>query len=244
MYISVIIPAYNEAKRIKRTLLSVHDYLSKQQYDYEILVVDDGSKDTTTNVVRDMAPHVSHLRVIYNKENHGKGWAVRQGMLQARGEYRLFMDADNSTSIDQVDGMLPFLEKAGQGGQGYDIVIGSRRIKGSRIAVKQPWIRDFLGGIFRTIVHTLVPLGLKDSQTGFKIFSAESALVIFSKQSIFRWAFDVEILAIAGLKGFKIKEAPIVWTNDQESHVKLGGMVSMLLEVVKIRLNLWDEKYS
>ena len=150
----------------------------------------------------------------------------------------MFMDADNSTTVDQFGDFLPYFS------QGYDIVIGSRRIAGADITVKQPWFRDLLGGIFRLIVHTLVPLGVEDSQAGFKAFSKTVAEKLFPKQTIFRWAFDVEILAIARKAGFKIKEAPIKWINDSESHVKISGMVKMLFEVLQIRWNLWSGKYK
>lgn len=238
MFLSVIIPTYNEEKRIAKTLLSINNYLSGQNYEYEILVVNDGSKDTTNEVVGSLGSKIKNLKLIDNKENHGKGWAVRQGMLAASGQYRLFTDADNSTTVDQVESFLPYLE------QGYDIVVGSRRISGAQIKVHQSFIRDFLGGVFRLIVHALVPLSVTDSQAGFKIFSKKAAEVIFSKQKIFRWAFDVEILAIARKFGFKIKEAPIIWINDEQSRVKLGGMVKMLFEVLQVRLNLWLGRYS
>ena len=237
-HLSVIIPAYNEEKRIEKTLLSVDGYLSGQSYDYEILVVSDGSRDKTVEIVSALAEKVKGLKLIDNKENYGKGWGVRQGMLEARGDIRLFMDADNSTTIGQIEGFLPYFS------EGYDIVIGSRRIKGANIVVKQPWTRDFLGGIFRFIVHILVPLGIADSQAGFKAFSKNAAEAIFSKQTILRWAFDVEILAIAKKLGFKIKEVPIRWINDAESHVKLGGMVGMLFEVLRVRWNLWVNSYK
>lgn len=236
--LSVIIPAYNEEKRIEKTLLSVDEYLSKQPYDYEILAVNDGSKDKTAEIVNGLTGRLRGLKLIDNKENHGKGWVVRQGMLSAQGDYRLFADADNSTVIDHVEKFFPFFT------QGYDIVIGSRRLKDSVIAVKQPWTRDFLGGIFRLIVHTLMPLGVKDSQAGFKMFSKKAAETVFPKQTIFRWAFDVEILAIAKKLGFRIKEIPIRWVNDTGSHVKLSGMVRMLFEVLRIRWNLWTNKYK
>ncbi|MBI2063696.1 MAG: glycosyltransferase family 2 protein [Candidatus Yanofskybacteria bacterium] len=237
MYLSIIIPAYNEEKRIEKTLLSVHAYLSRQNYDYEVLVVSDGSKDKTVDLVSSLSSQVKNLKIIDNKQNHGKGWAVQRGMLEAQGDYRLFMDADNSTTIDQVEGFLPFFS------QGYDIVIGSRRTVGADIAVKQPWTRDFLGGAFRFIVHTLVPLRVKDSQAGFKAFTRKATEAVFAKQTIFRWAFDVEILAIARKLGFKIKEAPIRWVNDTESKVKLSGMIKMLFEVLQVRWNLWANKY-
>lgn len=237
MYLSVIIPSYNEEKRIAKTLQSVDAYLKQQSYDYEILVVNDGSKDKTAEVVRGAVAYVANLRLIDNKENHGKGWVVRQAMLEAKGQVRLFTDADNSTSVDQIANFLPYFE------QGYDMVIGSRRIKGAVIAIKQPWIRDFLGGIFRLMVHTIVPLGVKDSQAGFKSFSAKAAEAIFPQQTIARWAFDVEILAVARKMGFKVKEVPIKWINDLESHVKLSGMVKMLFEVLQVRKNLWRGRY-
>lgn len=238
MYVSVIIPAYNEEKRIEKTLLSAHEYLSRQSYEYEIIVVSDGSSDGTVATVNHQLPTINNLKLIDNKENHGKGWAVKQGMLGARGDYRLFMDADNSTSMDQIEGFLPYFS------QGYDVVIGSRRIKGANIAVKQAWIRDFLGGVFGLIVHMLVPLGVTDSQAGFKVFSKKATEAIFPKQTIFRWAFDVEILAIARKMGFKIKEMPIKWVNDAESKVKVGGMIKMLFEVLRVRWNLWRNRYS
>lgn len=238
MYLSVIIPAYNEEKRIEKTLLSVHGYLSQQSYEYEIIVVSDGSKDDTVGVVSSFKSQIPNLKIIDNKENHGKGWAVKQGMLEATGDFRLFMDADNSTTIEQVGGFLPYFS------QDYDIVIGSRRIEGANIAAKQALIRDFLGGVFRFIVHSLVPLGVRDSQAGFKVFSRKVTEAIFIKQTIFRWAFDVEILAIARRMGFKIKESPIKWINDADSKVKIGGMTKMLFEVLRVRLNLWMGKYK
>lgn len=237
MYLSVIIPAYNEERRIVETLRSVSDYLKKQSYDWEVLVVNDGAKDGTAKVVAEFLKEVPQIKLIDNKENHGKGYVVKQGMLIAQGEYRLFMDADNSTKVDEIAKFFPLFEN------GYDIVVGSRRIKGAVIAAKQPGIRDFLGWVFRLIVHTVVPLGVVDSQCGFKAFSRKATEAIFPKQTIFRWAFDVEILALAKKMKFKIAEAPITWVNDAESHVKASGMIKMLFEVIQVRLNLWTGKY-
>ena len=236
--LSVIIPAYNEERRIGQTLLSVSEYLKKQPYNYEILVVNDGSKDGTANVVLNLKSEILNLALLDNKQNHGKGWATKQGMLAATGDVRLFMDADNSTKIEEAAKMLPLFER------GSDIVIGSRRIAGSVIAARQPWIRDFLGGIFRLIVHTLVDVGVADSQCGFKAFSARAAEQIFPRQTIFRWAFDVEILALARKFKFKIQEVAITWVNGAESRVKLSGEINMLLEILKIRWNLWTGKYE
>jgi dolichyl-phosphate beta-glucosyltransferase len=238
MYLSVIIPAYNEEHRIGKTLESVDAFLARQSYDYEILVVNDGSRDGTGALVRSYEAKIKNLRLVDNKINHGKGYGVRQGMLEATGDYRLFMDADNSTAVDHVEKFLPYFS------EGYDIVIGSRRINGSDIAVKQSPLRDFLGGVFRFIVHIIVPLGVTDSQAGFKVFSRKAAEAIFPKQKIMRWAFDVEILALAKNMKFKIKETPIRWLNDAESKVKLSGMINMLLEVLEVRWNLINGNYK
>ena len=238
MRLSVIIPAYNEAKRIGATLLAVHQYLSKQDYDYEVLVVNDGSRDDTATVVNRLTGQVANLRLLDNPANHGKGWVVKQGMLAAQGDIRLFMDADNSTSVDQVAPFFPYFE------QGYDIVVGSRRTSGAKIAVKQSIFRDALGGIFRFIVRTLVPVGVVDTQCGFKAFTATAVEKVFPKQTIYRWAFDVELLAIARQLKLKIKEAPIRWANDSESRVKFNGMMRMFFEVLRIRLNLIERMYN
>jgi len=232
MFLSVIIPAYNEEKRITKTLLSVEEYLKRQPYNYEILVVSDGSTDSTIEVVSRLKEQISSLRIIDNKKNHGKGFVVRQGMLAAGGDVRLFMDADNSTNIDQVSKFLPYFQ------QGYDVLVAKRIV-----VVKQPWTREFLGWVFRLIVRILVPLGVSNSQTGFKAFSKKTTEAVFAKQTIFRWAFDVEILAIAKKMRFKIKETPVIWANDAQSHVKIGGMIKMFFEVLTVRKNLWSKKY-
>lgn len=236
--LSVIIPSYNEDHRITKTLESVSEFLKKQAFSYEILVINDGSKDNTAGVVQKLESQIPNLRLVNNKENHGKGWVTKQGMLEAVGDIRVFMDADNSTKIDEIANFLPFFE------QGYDLVLGSRRIAGSNVAKDQNQLREFLGWVFRTIVHIIVPVGVTDTQCGFKAFTAKSANSIFPQQTIFRWAFDVEILALARRSKYKIKEVPITWVNDEASHVKLSGMINMLLEIIEIRINLWTGKYK
>ncbi len=236
--LSVIIPAYNEEHRIAKTLYAVSHYLSAQAYESEILVVLDGPHDNTPGVVAQLQNEIPNLRMINNTVNKGKGGVVKQGMLEATGDIRVFMDADNSTKIDEIEKMIPYF------GEGYDLVIGSRRIEGSNIAQKQPWIRDLQGTIFRLIVHILVPLHVTDSQCGFKAFTQEATEKIFPHQTIFRWAFDVEILALARRLKLRIKEAPVTWVNDEESNVKLSGKIKMLLEVITVRLNLWTGKYK
>jgi dolichyl-phosphate beta-glucosyltransferase len=239
IYLSVIIPAYNEENRLPKTLRKVHEYLSKQSYDYEILVVNDGSKDRTGEVVENLKYEMRNLKLIDNKKNCGKGCVVRQGMLQAQGEYRVFMDADNATSVDHIEKMIPYFQ------QGHSVVIGSRDMQGAIIAVPQSWVRRRLGDVFNLIVQIIAGLwGVWDTQCGFKGFTAKSAQDIFSRTTIDRWAFDVEALVIAKKLGYKIKEVPVTWINDPESKVKLKGMIKMLLEVAKIRGNMLMGKYN
>jgi len=232
IYLSVIIPAYNEQKRLPKTLTEVDKYLRGQTYNYEIIVVNDGSKDKTAKVVRELFSEIKNLRLIDDKENHGKGYVVRQGMLEAKGKYRVFTDADNSTSIDQVEKMWPYFK------EDYEVVIGSRDINGAKIAIPQSWWRRILGDIFNLIVQMIAGLwGIWDTQCGFKGFTERAVKDIFPKLTIDRWAFDVEILVLAKKFKYKIKEIPVTWINEPESKVKLKGMIKMLKEVFQIKLN-------
>ena len=239
MHLSVIIPAYNEERRLPKTLREIDKYLKKQDYDSEIVVVSDGSKDKTGEKVREMMREIKNLRLIENKENHGKGYAVRQGIMGAKGDYRLFTDADNSTSIDHVKKMWPYFEK------GYDVVIGSRDVKGAILDPPQPWWRRLLGDIFRFFSHIICGTwGILDTQCGFKGFTKKAALEIFPKNKIDGFAFDPEVLAIAKKLGYKIKEIPILWKNDPESKVKFKNMVKMGIGLLKIRWNILTKKYK
>lgn len=235
-FLSVIIPTYNEAKRLPLTLADINKRLSTVDYSYEIIVVDDGSKDATVDIAKRFTHLIKNLKVIENKENHGKGWVVKQGMLQAEGGWRLFTDADNATSIDQFGKMIPYLSD-------YQIIIGSRDIKGAKLVPSQPFYRRFLGNIGNLIIQILLLPGLWDTQCGFKCFSEEAALKIFPLMKINRWAFDVEALALGKKFGYKIKEIPVVWVNDPDSKVKPSAYLQVLDEVLKIRWRLWLGKY-
>ncbi len=193
MYLSVIIPAYNEEKRLPKTLRSLDGYLRNQSYDYEILVVNDGSKDRTVEAAKNLIPQIKNLKVTGYEKNQGKGFAVRFGMGEARGDYRLFTDADNSTSIDQIEKMWPEFEA------GYDIVIGSRDIKGAVLSPPQPWLRQLiLGEGFKLLRKIIVGLwSLQDTQCGFKGFKKKVIEDVLPKCKINRFAFDPEILLIA-----------------------------------------------
>jgi len=239
IHLSIIIPAYNEEKRLPKTLSEIDDYLSGQSYDYEIIVVSDGSKDKTGDTVRELTSKVKNLRVIDNKENHGKGFVVRQGMLEAKGDYRLFTDADNSTSIDQVEKMWPEFEN------GYSIVIGSREIKGAILDPPQPWLRKQKGAAFRLLTNIFTGLWkIRDTQCGFKGFTRKAAEDIFPKCKIDRFSFDAEMLVIAKKLNYKIKEIPIIWKNDLETKVKFKNMAKMGIDLVKIRWNLIRRIYG
>lgn len=238
IYLSIIVPAYNEEDRIENTLRSISAYLSRRSYLYEVIVVSDGSKDKTVYVVSRLITEFPYIRLIDDKENHGKGWAVRQGMLKAKGNIRLFMDADNSTSIEQVEGMFHYFE------EGFDVVIGSRRVIGAVISKHQSWLRENVGQIFNLFVRVLHGIPMKDTQAGFKAFSSAAAEKIFPMQTIWHWVFDVELLVISRQCGLKVKEVPIIWKNDSRSHVKFRSAAKTLLDLVKVKLNLLSGVYD
>ncbi len=239
MYLSVIIPAYNEEKRIGETLKSIDEYLGRQDYEYEIIVVNDGSKDNTAQLVRKMEPEIRDLRFIDNKDNHGKGYVVRQGMLEAKGELRLFTDADNATSIDHLDKFIPYLN------QGYNIVIGSIAVEGHKVASgSEPLWRRIAGKLGNFFIQIMAVPGIHDTQRGFKLFTAKAVQDIFPKLTINRWGFDIEVLALARKFSYKIKELPVDWKNNPDSKVGLRSYFQVLLETVKIRWNLMTGKYN
>lgn len=240
-YLSVVIPAYNEEKRIAKTLEAVYQYLQKQSYAWEILVVLDGVKDGTLKKVEEYAQGREGIRWIDRKENKGKGFTVRQGMLEAQGEVRLFTDADNSTDISHFDKMKPLFDA------GSDVVICSRDPKdaqGARQAIPQPAFKRLLGNLGNIFIQIVAVRGIWDTQCGFKAFTAKAAESIFSVSRIDRWGFDIEALALARSKRFTISIVPAYWVNDAESHVKLSAYVEVLLETVKVRWYLLTGAYK
>lgn len=238
MRLSVIIPAYNEEKRIEKTLLSVDEYLSKENYDYEILVVNDGSKDRTGEVVEALTSRVKNLKLIDNRDNHGKGWVVRKGMLEARGDYRLFVDADNSTTVDHLDKFWPYMK------ENYQVAIASIAKKGAQIAHTEKFYKRILGKLGNLWIQFWVLPGVHDTQRGFKLFTAQAAKKVFEKLTLNRWGFDIEVLALSRKFGFKIKEVPVKWVNDPDSRVKPTAYFQVLIETLKVRWNLWSGKYN
>lgn len=236
--ISVIIPAYNEKKLIKSTLIEISDFFSEQDYNYEIIVIDDGSCDNTAAISENLKSVIKNLIVLKNEKNYGKGYSIAKGMLFANGKYRLFMDADNSTSVDQIKNFLPFLEN------GYGVAIGDRGLKESEIKKYQSLHKRLLGNFGNMLIQFFAVSGISDTQCGFKFFSAESAKNIFSKLTINRWGFDIEALALANKLGYKIKTVPVVWENRKETRVRFRDYLFTFKELLKIKINLLRKKYD
>ena len=231
-FLSVVIPAYNEERRIVSTLQQVLAYLEGQTYTWEVLVADDGSADATPKLVSEMAQSREDGRLIHLPLLHGgKGWAVRHGMLQAQGRYRFMCDADLSMSIDQLE---RFLSPAVPG---YDVAAGSRTAPGAR-RIGEPARRKVTAKAFSLLVRALAATGIADTQCGFKCFTAEAASTLFSRQRLDGFAFDVELLFLARKLGLRTIEVPIEWHHSPESKVRLvRDSARMGRDLLQVR---WD----
>jgi dolichyl-phosphate beta-glucosyltransferase len=234
VHFSVVIPAFNEELRLPGTLRQTVEYLESQPYSSEIVVADDGSTDGTRDVALGQVSSVVPIRLVAHPDrvNRGKGAAVRLGMRAARGDFRLFMDADNSTTADHTSHFWPSFA------EGYDVVIGSRKVRGANVAVHQPPHKEIAGRLGNWIIRALAVPGILDTQAGFKMFTGRSAEVIFSRLTLVRWGFDIELLAIARRHGYRIREMPITWINAPGSKVSLGSYFQVLSEVLCVRRNL------
>lgn len=229
IFLSLIIPAYNEESRISGSLDKALEYFSRQDYSWEIIVVDDGSTDQTARIIENYNAKNPNITLI-KQVNMGKGSAVRNGMLAAHGQYRVFTDADFSTPIYELEKVLPILSA------GTDICIGSRSIDRSMVKEHQPFYREWMGKTFNKFVQLLVFKGIVDTQCGFKGFTASAAERIFSQAKINGFSFDVEVLFLAKLEKMTIKEVPIEWYNDERSKVNpISDSTRMFLELIKIR---------
>lgn len=240
-YLSVIIPAYKEGERIGRNLLEIDKYLKGKSYTYEIIVVTDGSPDNTVEVVRNYALQIPHLRVVDNADNHGKGFVVRQGLLEAKGKYRVFLDADGSTSINHLDTFLPQLES------GTDVIIGSRKIEGSFIQVHQPKHREIMGEGGNWLIRIVLGLwSYPDTQCGFKALTGEAAEQVASRMVVDRFGFDFELVILSVKLGFKMKQMPVRWMNEEGSSVTLtgpNGFIQVLIDLFKTKWRLLTGAY-
>ena len=232
--ISVVIPAYNEEIRIRESLIEARSFFNKSDLDYEMIVVDDGSSDRTVEIVRNVSSDIPNLKLVRYKENRGKGYALRTGVLVTKGDPVLVMDADLSTPMEELWKLMPYLTE----GQA-DLAIGSRALALSDIIRKQPWWRQGMGKIFNSIVRVLVIDGFSDTQCGFKLFTGSVARELFGQAMVDRFAYDVEILALAAHKGYRIAEVPIRWINSPESKVNpVKDSLRMLVDILRIRIRV------
>jgi dolichyl-phosphate beta-glucosyltransferase len=230
--LSIVIPAYNEESRLPSTLAAIARYLAHSAHAgrCEVLVVDDGSKDGTAGVVERNQPAFPGLRLLRNPGNRGKGYSVRHGMLEARGEWRLFTDADLSAPIEELDSLLRVALE-----QRADIVIGSRALDRSLIQIRQSAFREYSGRAFNLFLRALTGLTFRDTQCGFKLFSASAAASVFRLQQLDRFSFDVEDLVIACSLGLRVIETPVRWSNVEGTKVSAMQGLHSFLDVVRIR---------
>ncbi|MDX2093545.1 MAG: glycosyltransferase family 2 protein [Kofleriaceae bacterium] len=238
--LSIVVPAYNEELRLPATLERLHAFLSAQPLRYEIVVVDDGSKDNTCKVVEESKAHIANLVLVSQTPNAGKGAAVRRGMLAARGQIRVMCDADCSMPPEQLPRLLaPIIAcKA-------EIAIGSRYAPGAETNVKQPMYRVLWSRLCNKVIQRSLVPGIRDTQCGFKAFTAEAARDLFRRGRINGWAFDLEILALARRRGFMIEEVGVEWKDDNRSRVNpLKDMWKVIREALTIRKNLKRGVYN
>ena len=237
MKLSVVIPAFNEAQRLPSTLNKIFDYLKEFGLiaATEVIVVDDGSFDKTADLVRSRPEQ--NLRLIRHGGNLGKGAAVRTGVRQARGEAVLFMDADYSTTLEELSKFWPKLK------QGYDLVIGSRAIAGARVLVRQNLVKVWLGKAGNLAVRWWLGLKIYDSQCGFKLFN-QQAVKLFNQQTVKGWGFDFEILYLAKKRGLKVLEVPVSWTNNRESRVTSWDYLKTLRDLLNTKVNDLTGQYE
>lgn len=236
-FLSIIIPAYNEEHRLPKTLEQVFDFLEAQDFPAEVLVVENGSQDRTLEIARAFSQNHPQLCVLQEVER-GKGLAVRRGMLAAEGEYRFMCDADFSMPVEEINRFLPPILNS------VDIAIASREAPGA-VRYNEPHYRHFVGRVFNALIRTFALPGLQDTQCGFKCFHRSAAEVLFPKQTISGWSFDVEILFIAQKYGFRIEELPIPWYFNPDSHISVvKDSLKMALDLFMIRWNELQGRYE
>ncbi len=234
--VSVVIPAYNEARRIDSSLEKILTFIDNNELAAEIIVVDDGSDDGTSQITGAHSRH--ELRNLVNDTNHGKGYSVRRGFLEAKGTYVLFTDADLSAPIDELAHLLEFAR------EGADIIVGSRAVDRGKIVIHQPRTRELGGILYNWAVQVILGLPIKDTQCGFKLFRRDVMLPIFQRQTIQRFGFDPEILFLARKSGLEIREIPVSWSHDAGSKVRfLSDGIGMFLDLIHIRWNWMRGRY-
>ncbi len=236
---SIVIPAFNEALRINNALESVVACIRERGWSAEVIVVDDGSRDQTADLVRAFAASAPEVRLLQNSGNHGKGYSVRNGILHAFGDIVMFTDADLSAPFEEAEGLLSAISG------GADIAIGSRWLERTRQTIRQPLYRQFFGRCFNAVTRLIMGLPFADTQCGFKAFTRPAAQIIFQLQTIERWGFDPEILFIALKRGYKIVEVPVSWAHDERTRISyLKDGMRMLQDIAIVRWNAMLGRYS
>src|SRR5260370_26650 len=236
---SIISPAYNEGARLGTTLGRVLNYVAAQRWDAEVVVVNDGSRDQTADLVRGYAKSHPALRLLENPGNRGKGYSVRNGVLNAKGEILLFTDADLSSPIEEATKLFAAIES------GSDIAIGSRWLQPELQSHRQSLLRQFYGRIFNLALRIFLGLNFKDTQCGFKAFTRSAAQTVFPLQKIESWGFDPELLYLARRSGLTVKEIAVAWSHTEGTRINpLRDGIRMFMEVLQIRWNSSTGKYS
>ena len=236
---SIVIPAYNESGRIPATLESVVSCIRQKNWLAEVIVVNDGSRDRTAQVVREFAAHAPEVRMLENPDNRGKGSSVRNGLLHALGEVVMFTDADLSAPIEEAQGLFEAI--AG----GADIAIGSRWLESKRQTIRQPLYRQVFGRLFNAMTRAVMGLPFADTQCGFKAFTRAAAQTVFQLQTIDRWGFDPEILFIALKRGYTIREVPVSWAHDERTRISyLKDGMRMMEDLAQVRWNALLRRYD
>lgn len=238
-FYSIIIPAYNEAERIGTSLERILSYIAESRWSAEMIVVNDGSRDNTSQVVQEYSRRNPIIRVVENPGNRGKGYSVRNGMLNASGQVLLFTDADLSSPIEEANKLFAVIE-SGEA----DVAIGSRYLQSELQTRKQPLHRRMLGRAFNVALRTILGLSYVDTQCGFKAFNRKAVTTIFPNMKIERWGFDPEILFLARRYGLRVAEVPVSWAHDHRSKISpLRDGTRMLGELLRIRMNSVGGKY-
>lgn len=232
-FLSIIVPAFNESRRLGMGLGQIRDYLEREDIRAEIIVVDDGSSDATAEAVDGFDPHGIPVQLLRNRINRGKGYSVRRGIRRAKGDVLLMTDADQSTPIWEIEKLLPSLEA------GFDVVIGSRDMDESHISEHQPWHRYALGQLLRGLRRRIMLGDINDTQCGFKLFTRRAGKGIFAELRTEGFAFDCEVLLLARRMGYAIKEVGVIWCNDPDSRVHpIRDPILMLVSLIKMRWRL------
>ena len=238
MKLSVVIPAYNEEERLSRTLPKILNFFESRDYSSEIIIANDGSRDKTAEIVQEFIAKHPQLRLVNLKKNQGKGGALRQGVLASKGEWVLFMDADLSTPLKEIDKFWPYSKD-------FFVIIGSRKMSGAEIVTRQSFLRENLGKVFTFLTNTLATGNLSDVTCGFKLFHGDLARTLFKLGIINDWSFDAEILFLAQKFGHRIKEVPVEWHNDPRTKVSmLKDGVNAFKGLLRIRTNDFKGLYS